>query len=190
MKPKDKSATASDGKSLLPGGTVPLGGSSRSMRPGAHVLGVADADEWIEGTVKVRRKQELPEPAVGQAKPGSGPSKGMSFAELEAQYGADPADMEKVKTVLEGQGLRILKEDALSCSIRVGGGASIMEAVFQVKLFHYAHPEGNYRGRKGTVHIPAELDGIVTGVFGLDNRRVAKRRPLKKRTTSLELSQR
>jgi len=34
-----------------------------------------------------------------------------------------------------------------------------------------------YRGREGEIMIPAELDGIVTSVTGLDNRPAAKPRP-------------
>ncbi len=151
------------------------------MRPGAKVLGVADADEWIEITVKVRRKKALP--AAGTAG-----GKTLSLKELETQYGADPADMEKVKTVLTGLGLKILKEDAVSCSLRVGGRAEVIESVFQVKLFHYSHPDGNYRGRKGDLRLPAELAGIVVAVFGLDNRKMVKRRPMRKRMTSLDLA--
>ena len=51
-----------------------------------------------------------------------------------------------------------------------------MEKAFQVKLFNYAHESGNYRGRIGEVGVPAALKDIVQGVFGLDNRRVARRR--------------
>lgn len=153
------------------------------MRPGARVLGVADPDEPIEITIKVRRKKPLPGPA---AKPGET----LSLQELEAQYGADPADMEKVKTVLTGYGVKILKEDALTCTVRAVGRAATLESLFQIKLFHYAHPEGNYRGRKGELRVPAELAGIVVAVFGLDNRKMVKRRPLHRRRTSLDLAQR
>jgi kumamolisin len=51
-----------------------------------------------------------------------------------------------------------------------------MEAAFQVKLFNYSHASGSYRGRVGRVHIPVALQDIVQGVFGLDNRQVARRR--------------
>lgn len=149
------------------------------MRPGAKVLGVADPHEWIELTIKVRRRQALPN--VG---------KRLSRAELEAQYGADPADVEKVKTVLTGLGLQVLKDQPICCSIRVGGTADVIEKVFLVKLFHYAHAAEKYRGRRGEVHIPAELEGIVTGVFGLDTRSLVKRRPVRKRETSLDLAER
>jgi kumamolisin len=129
-------------------------GSAREVRPGARVLGVADADEWIELTIKIRRKKPLPEPA-------GFPVKALTREELGTEYGADPADVEKVKAVLTGLGLKILREEPISCSIRVGGAAGIVESAFLVKLFHYSHPDGNYRGRKGNIHIPAELEGIV-----------------------------
>jgi len=158
----------------------------RAVRPGASVLGVADPSEWIELTIKIRRRKPLPEVATT----GDGTAKLISRAELEAEYGADPADMEQTKTVLTGLGLKILKEDAASCSLRVGGDAGVIEAAFQLKLFHYSHSSGNYRGRKGDVMIPAVLQGIVTGVFGLDTRSMVKRRPIRRRRTSLDLAER
>src|SRR5579859_1152859 len=160
------------------GSHVLLEGSRREMRPGAQVLGVADPDEWLELTIKLRRKKDLPEP-------GSAGVKLLTRADLEAQYGADPADMEKVKTLLTGLGMKILKEDPMTCTLRAGGTAALVESLFQVRLFHYSHPKGNYRGRKGDVHVPAELAGIIVAVFGLDNRKLIKRRPLRRRISSL-----
>jgi kumamolisin len=58
----------------------------------------------------------------------------------------------------------------------ISGTVTQMENAFQVKLFNYDHPEGNYRGRVGAVGVPAEVRDIVQGVFGLDNRHVAERR--------------
>jgi kumamolisin len=174
---------------------VALAGSMRVVRPGARVLGVADPDEWIEVTIKVRRKKSLPEPGAGAG--GSGEAgaskpvaKPLSLKELEDQYGADPADMEKVRTVLTELGVQVLKEDALTCSIRAGARAAVMESVFQVRLFHYAHAEGNYRGRKGDLRVPAELKDIIVAVLGLDNRRMVKRRPICRRRTALNLADR
>jgi kumamolisin len=152
------------------------------MRPGARVLGVTGADEWIEVTIKVRRKKELPD-VNGRLSP-------ISRSEFAELYGADPADMEKVKSVLTGLGLQIVKEDPVSCSIRAGGEADVLESAFQLKLFHYSHASGNFRGRKGNIHIPAELAGVVNGVFGLDTRSLVKRRPIKRRRVSLDLANR
>ena len=44
-----------------------------------------------------------------------------------------------------------------------------------MSLKTYAYPRGTYRGRTGSVQIPAELAPVIEGVFGLDNRPVAKR---------------
>jgi kumamolisin len=52
-----------------------------------------------------------------------------------------------------------------------------MERAFQPHLGIYkSHEQGEFRGRRGEIQIPAELVGIVTGVFGLDERRVARRK--------------
>jgi kumamolisin len=166
-----------DGAGKNPVALVALAGSTRAVRPGAVVLGVADPHEWIEVTIKVRRKKALPEWAPG--------GKPMTREQLATEYGADPADMEKVKTVLGSFGLRVLRELPAGCSIRVGGPAAAVETAFGVRLFHYAHSSGNYRGRRGEVQVPAELAGVITGVFGLDNRKMVKRRPLRRRALEL-----
>lgn len=176
MKEKDQQTGWVGTHALLPG-------SMRAMRPGAKVLGVADPDEWIEVTIKLRRKKALPEVGKAMMKP-------LSVQELETQFGAAAADIEKVRTVLTGLGAKVLKEDAVSCSIRAGARTQVWESVFQVKLFHYAHSEGNYRGRRGDLRVPAELREIVVGVFGLDNRKMVKRRPIRRRKVSLNLAER
>jgi len=45
-----------------------------------------------------------------------------------------------------------------------------MAAAFDVRLQQYEHDGGTYRGRNGPISVPAELAGIVEGVFGLDDR--------------------
>lgn len=161
---------------------VVLPGSARAVPSGAKVLGVAGPDEWIEITVKLRRKNALPE-LTGR------PGTILTRAELAAQYGSAQADMDKVTTVLTGLGLTVIKEDAASGSVRIGGRAAVIEQVFAVKLFHFSHESGNYRGRSGVLHIPAELEGIVQGVFGLDNRKMVKKKRSRKKTGALSLGQ-
>src|ERR1700743_730114 len=128
MKEKDQKSVGSH---------VVLAGSARAVRPGAKILGVADPDEWIEVSIKVRRKKALPEIGKAAVKP-------LSIQELETQYGAEAAGREKVRTVLTAAGVKVLKEDVVSCSVRAGARAEVWESVFQVRLFHYAHSEGNY----------------------------------------------
>ena len=47
---------------------------------------------------------------------------------------------------------------------------------FDVKLVKYEHPEGNFRGRTGSIQVPADLVDVVQGVFGFDNRPQARPR--------------
>ena len=69
----------------------------------------------------------------------------------------------------------VAKSDAAHC-MRVTGPVSAMEKAFAVKLSRVRHGERVYRGRVGHLHVPAELDGVVTGVFGLDTRPMIKRK--------------
>jgi kumamolisin len=151
------------------------------MLPGARALGVAGPEEWIEVTIKLRRKQALPE-INGR------PARRMTREEFESSFGAAQADIDKVVSVLTGLGLKIIQQDAANSSLRAGGTAESIEQAFQVKLFHYSHPDGNYRGRTGSLQVPAELDGIIVGVFGLDNRRMVKRRHSRRKPASLSLA--
>src|SRR5260370_2551854 len=49
-----------------------------------------------------------------------------------------------------------------------------MQKAFGTSLAHYDSPLGRYRGRTGSIMLPAELQGVVTAVLGLDNRPIAK----------------
>ena len=68
---------------------VVLSGSQRTLLPGSRVIGLAGSEEWIEVTVKLRRKRSLPE-LTGR------PATTLTRAELEEQYGASQADIDQV----------------------------------------------------------------------------------------------
>ena len=146
---------------------VPLKGSRRYHRSGAKVMGKCDQQEWCEVTVKVRRKAPLPEPV---------PSKPLSCADLTAKFGAEPKDLDAAEKVLTSFGLTMLSRNAEARTVKFGGPASKMEKAFGVQLLKVKHDDVIYRGRVGEIHIPAELGQVVTGVFGLDNRPMIKRR--------------
>jgi kumamolisin len=53
---------------------------------------------------------------------------------------------------------------------------------FKVEVHKYEKEDRSYRGRVGSISVPADLAGIVVGVHGFDNRPVASphyRRPEK-----------
>jgi kumamolisin len=160
---------------------IPLEGSERVAAPGATAIGPADGNEWLEVTVKVKRKAELPEP-------GDRTQPMLTREALGARYGADPAALDDAAATLAGYGLQILDKDPKTRSIKLAGTVQAMEQAFRVKLMHYKHARGNFRGRLGPVNVPAALGGIVEAVLGLDDRPVAKRREGRIRPVSLSLA--
>jgi kumamolisin len=125
---------------------IPLPGSERPRPRGAQRLRDLDPAERIEITVTVTRDRGSD--AIGQ-----------------------------VAQRLGQLGLTVLEQSSQTMSLRLSGSAAQMEAAFKPGLGVYSHPEqGEFRGREGQLQIPADLEGLVTGVFGLDQRRVARRR--------------
>jgi kumamolisin len=104
----------------------------------------------------------------------------MTRKELADKYGASDADVAKVVQTFAQFGLKAVATSTATRSVRLSGTVAQLEVAFQVKLFHYQFPERPdeipYRGRVGTIQVPTQLKDIVQGVFGLDNRRVARRR--------------
>jgi len=49
--------------------------------------------------------------------------------------------------------------------VTLSGTVANFSKAFNVELLNYEHPGGSYRGRTGLIHIPSELDGIVTAVL-------------------------
>jgi kumamolisin len=155
----------------VPYAVVP--GSRRVAMSGARATSPCNPHITLEVTLKLRRKAALP-PLDGR------PAKPMTRAELAARYGASDQDIDAVVKAFAAFGLKPVATSTATQSVRLSGSVQQMEQAFQVKLFNYAFTRGvdeaPYRGRVGDVRVPAEVKDVVTGVFGLDNRRVARRR--------------
>jgi kumamolisin len=148
---------------------VVLPGSRRRLLPGSRLIGHCNPNQRVELTLKLRRKKELP-PLQGR------PTAPISRAEAAAAYGASPTDIDRVRAVMKAHGLEVLRDDPATRTVEVAGPIQVLEDVFQVKLFEYEHAGRDYRGRSGVINLPSELEGMVVGVYGLDNRRVIQRR--------------
>ena len=146
---------------------VPLSGSARPAATGSERLRDAEPDERVEVTVTLAGPP-LPEPGTGEP---------LTREQLEREYGADPGTIATVVRALEQFGLVVGVTSPLTRSLRVSGTVAQLEQAFKPGLGVYRHSDqGEFRGRDGQLQIPAELDGLVSGVFGLDERRVARRR--------------
>ncbi|GIL30608.1 S53 family peptidase [Actinocatenispora comari] len=153
---------------------VPVPGSRRGAAlPHAQESGRLDDAERLETTLVLRRRSPLPaELVTGSAT--------VTRAEFADRYGADPADVEAVRSALTGQGLEIVSVDPASRRIVVGGPLATQAAVFGARLSRMSAPnpfDGGtvaYRHREGELRLPAALAGVVTAVLGLDDRPQAR----------------
>lgn len=155
---------------------VTLEGSERTVLPGARAIEPTNPNERIEVTVRVRAHPSSTLLAAAEATGARLPKERpyLSREEFAAAHGADPSDLVKVEAFAQQHGLDVVAADPARRSVVLAGAASAVSAAFGVKLTEYEHPAGNYRGRVGHVHVPANLVPIVEGVFGLDTRRHAR----------------
>jgi kumamolisin len=152
----------------MSGTHVVLSGSDRPRKRGAERVGDIDPAARIEVTVSLRGPR-LPETQAGES---------ITREQLEREYAASSEDIAAVEKELGQYGLTVHEVVPSAWSMRVSGSAAQMEAAFRARLAVYrTDDQGDYRGREGSLEVPAALDEVVTGVFGLDQRRVARRQP-------------
>jgi kumamolisin len=157
---------------------VALPGSERELVPGAHVVGPVDANEVIQLTIKVRPRSSAGDLAAEADVLGALPPSQRTYLtseEYESKFGADPADVQRIVEFAEQHHLQVLGTDLSQHTITVSGTAQQIADAFRVKLMQYESPEGSYRGRLGAVYVPSELQPLIEGIFGLDNRQQARR---------------
>lgn len=147
---------------------VPLPGSARAALVGGQSLGEVDPAERVAFTVVVRRRSDLPRELV------EGPDT-VTSAELADRFGADPADVDRVRATFEAAGVTVSQAWAGSRRLFGEGPASAVSALFATQLTtvrgtNSAGDAVEHRARSGQLAVPAELDGIVVAVLGLDSR--------------------
>src|SRR5215471_4082644 len=140
---------------------VELAGSHRNRADISGTLIDAPADDVVIVTIVLRRKNELPvETMRGRAR--------LSRAEFASCHGVDPADIERVQAFAQRSDLRVVQTDMASRRVQLEGTVAALQQAFGVRL--QAVAGGTLRLREGSIMIPASLQGVVLGVFGLDNR--------------------
>ena len=155
---------------------VALPGSERSARSGSRVVGAPDPNEHIRISVLLRPRKALQNPASAKEMTATSPHqrKYMSREQFAADYGANPDDIAKIEAFAHQHNLTIVEASAPRRTVVLSGTIAALSAAFSVYLANYEHPDGAFRGRTGPIYIPADLAGIVQGVFGFDNRPQAR----------------
>ena len=148
---------------------VLLPGSSRAKDPNAVKVGKVDPKQKIDVTI------DLSGPDLPSANEYVGQT--LTPEEFAEKYGTRKADADKVAKVLKKYGLKVEEVSLATRSMRVSGTIAAMEAAFRPGLVMMRSArQGDYRGRQGSLQIPADLKGIVKSVLGLDERRMARRK--------------
>jgi kumamolisin len=135
----------------------PLLGSIRPEAPPRERIGDTDPGTPVTVTVYLRGTE---------AEPGH-----LSREEYAAAHGASDPDIEAVTSFATQHGLTVGEVDRGRRSMELSGTASAMTAAFGATLGDYRSMTGvRFHSPEGGLSVPAALDGVVTGVFGLDER--------------------
>ncbi len=146
-----------------------LRGSERAPLPAARPVGVPDPGEPVEITLLLRRRVDGPPFPRWDVAADRRPET-LSREEFARRHGAHPDDLDRVGTFLEAEGLALLPGSVGGRTLRARGGAGRLSELFGCRLERWAYPGGSYRGRTGALSVPAPLEPLVLGVFGLDDR--------------------
>ena len=148
---------------------VEVDGSKRGeLDKGIKQIRDADPTKTLELTLSLRGP-ELPA------------ADDLAFAPLtpvqfRKKYCASPRDADKVAKVLKRYGFKVESTSLETRSMRVSGTIAAAEAAFHARLGIYKGAQGEFRDREHHYKLPPGLDGIITAVLGLGQRRVAKKR--------------
>src|SRR2546430_6470824 len=143
---------------------VPLKGSNKTSFTVGKRVGPAPKTEQVTVTLRLRRKSPLAPPAE------TSEVRQLDYDEFRALHGADPDNVAKVEAFAQAQGLEVSRVSLAQRAVDLSGTVAAMEQAFGVKLERYTARGRSFRVRTGEIKIPADLAGIVEGVFGLDNR--------------------
>lgn len=168
---------AAEGAHQLPDGYRRLPGSERRPVRGAQRVSAASPDEVLTVSVYVRRHADAPpltELDQWMATP-PGHRQFLTREGMAAIHGAAQADLEAVTQFGQNHGLTVTETSVARRMVALSGTVRQMNDAFGVDLGRYESPAGGYRGREGPVHLPGDVTDVVVGVFGLDDRPMARR---------------
>ena len=145
--------------------------SARALIPGTHrpapadpLAGPVDADERTTVTLYLRPGGQVPSDSTR-----------MTREEWAARVAPSAADVEAVRSFASSHHLEVGAIDPARRAVQVSGRLQDMAGAFGTELATHVGPGGiRYRARQGPLTVPAEMAGVIEGVFGLDTRPQAR----------------
>jgi kumamolisin len=149
-----------------------LAGSHRPPRFGARIVGQPAPSDPVEVMLVLRRTRPLG--TNGFAEP-------MDRQAFALAHGADHEDVRAVERFAARFNLTVTAVEPARRVVALAGPVAAIAEAFGTTLRLFQDEHGIFRGRSGEIFLPQSLEGVVTGVFGLDNRPQAmprfRRRP-------------
>lgn len=155
---------------------VELSGSGHVLPPGAQLIGPADSGEQIQVTVLMRHRSR---PAAFPPVERTGAQalaerRHLSHERFAARHGTHPRDLKRIRRFAEDHSLEITEERSDRRSVVLSGPIGAFNEAFGVQLRRYRHEAVEFRGHEGPVSLPSSLAPAVEGIFGLDDRPLAR----------------
>ena len=154
---------------------VEIPGSARAVDPEHQQMGAVDSEKTIDVTVYLRPSGSLDwvDQEAGRA---PAERRTMSRDELASATGASDEDIAAVRSFAGENGLEVVAVDKGRRAMTLRGTVKAVAEAFEAQgLQVYEHPTaGRYRGRQGPLTVPSSLAGVITGVFGIDDRPQAR----------------
>jgi kumamolisin len=151
---------------------VQVPGSERQLDPAHTRVGDVDTRAEFDVTVYVRARSAA-DWVDEEAARAPGERRVATREEWAREHGAAGEDIAAVEAFASEHGLTVSHIDKGRRSVVLRGTLAAFTAAFEADLQGiYAPGQGaaGYRARTGGLTVPAELDGVVTGVFGIDDR--------------------
>ncbi|HEV3162797.1 MAG TPA: S53 family peptidase [Isosphaeraceae bacterium] len=167
--------SAPDGNSLKP-----IPGSELAPRRGSRVVGEVNPEERIRLTLRLRSRAPLHGQGsleefilkLGAQKPGE--RSYLTRKKFADQFGADENDVKQVLAYAKENHAEIVESNLAERKVEVMGTIADLSRAFAVTMQLSNHQGITFRERVSPISLPNRLEGVVEGVFGFDNRRMAE----------------
>jgi kumamolisin len=130
------------------------------------------ASDWPATAVGHRRGQSRA--ATTPAAPSEPPDESLARETFAERYGATTEDVERIEAFADDFDLTVMTVDLGRRLIVLSGMVASVNEAFGTTLQLFQANTGVFRGRSGELSLPADLEGVIVGAFGLDNRPQAK----------------
>jgi kumamolisin len=145
---------------------VILSGSNRAHPANAAFMGKPAADESLEITCILRRKDGAPKTPAGR----------LSHQQFERVQGTDPADIEAVERFANEHDFSIVRNNPAARSVTLAGKFGALAEAFGADVDLRRVNGKTMRTRQGSLWLHPLLEGRVVAVFGFDQRPIAATR--------------